>query len=127
MASYKLTHIHLTNPEPTKAAKFYTEGMGARVTSERSRPDQEIIDLDLGGIPIGISNRTGADDSLKGLQFGLHHLGLVVDDLDRAADEMKSTGVEFVVKPHSPRPGSKNAFIRTPDGVLIELSEGKEP
>ena len=125
MASYKQHHIHLTNPDPTKTAQFYTEIMGAQVTREQRTPDQEIIDLDLGGIPIRISNRTGADDSLKGLQFGLHHLGLVVDDLDRAADEMNSTGVEFVVKPHSPRPGSKNAFIRTPDGVLIELSERK--
>ena len=126
MASYKQSHIHLTNPDPTKTAQFYTEIMGARVTNERRISDREIIDLDLGGIPIRISNRTGADDSLGGLQLGLHHLGLHVDDLDKAADEMKSTGVEFVVEPHSPRPGSKSAFIRTPDGVLIELMERKE-
>ena len=125
MASYKQDHIHLTNPDPTKAAQFYTEVMGARVTREQRMPDREIIDLDLGGIPIRISNRTGADDSWKGLQFGLHHLGLIVDDLDRAAAEMNSTGVEFVVKPHSSQPGSKSAFIRTPDGVLIELMERK--
>lgn len=125
MASYKQHHIHLTNPDPTKTAQFYTEIMGARVTRKQKTPDQETIDLDLGGIPIRISNRTGADDSWKGLQLGLHHLGLTVDDLDRAAAEMDSTEVEFVVKPHSPRPGSKNAFIRTPDGVLIELIERK--
>ncbi len=125
MASYKQDHIHLTNPDPTKTAQFYTEIMGARVTRKKGTPGQEIIDLDLGGIPIRISNRTGADDSWKGLQLGLHHLGLTVDDLDRATAEMNSTGVEFIVKPHSPRPGSKNAFIRTPDGVLIELIERK--
>ena len=125
MALYKQNHIHLTNPDPTKTAQFYTETMGAQVIREQKTPDQEIIDLDLGGIPIRISNRTGADDSWKGLQLGLHHLGLTVDDLDRAAAEMNSTGVEFVVKPHSPRPGSKLAFIRTPDGVLIELIERK--
>ena len=127
MASYKLNHIHVTNPEPKKAAQFYIKGMGAKVTREVSRPDREIIDLDLGGIPIRISSRTGVDDSLGGLQLGLHHLGLHVDDLDKAADEMKSTGVEFVVEPHSPRPGSKSSFIRTPDGVLMEISERKEP
>ncbi|MFC1966745.1 VOC family protein [Chloroflexota bacterium] len=127
MATYKQDHIHVTNPDPIKTAQFYTEIMGARLIRERGNPGREIFDLDLGGIPIRISNSTGADDSWKGIRFGLHHLGLRVDDLDRAAAEMKSTGAEFVVEPHSSQPGAKSAFVRTPDGVLIELSEKKEP
>ncbi len=126
MASYKQDHLHITSSDPTKTAQFYVEIMGARVTMERGTPGQEIIDLDLGGIPIRISKSTGADDGWKGLRFGLHHLALIVDDLDKAAAEMSSTGVEFVVKPNSPRPGVKYAFVKTPDGTLIELTENKE-
>ena len=126
MASYKQDHIHLTNPDPVKMADFYIKTMGARLIREREMLGRKIIDLDLGGIPIRISNSTGADDNWQGLQLGLHHLALVVDDLDKAANEMSSTGVEFVVKPRSLRPGVKDAFIRAPDGVLIELIEKNE-
>ena len=123
MVSYKLTHVHLTNPVPAKAAQFYTKGMGAQITNKRSLTDREIIDLDLGGIPIRISSRTGADDSLGGFQLGLHHIGMTVDNMDKAAAEMKAEGVEFIVEPHSPQPGTKRAFVRTPDGMLIELTD----
>ncbi|MFC1860374.1 VOC family protein [Chloroflexota bacterium] len=126
MPLYKQDHIHVTNPDPQKTAKFYTEVMGAKVTREHRTDRGEMIDLDLGGIPLRISASTGADDNWKGLQHGLHHLGLTVDDLDKAAEEMKLAGVKFIIKPFSPRPGYKVAFICTPDGVLIELMENKE-
>ncbi|MBI4303709.1 MAG: VOC family protein [Chloroflexi bacterium] len=126
MASYRQDHIHVTNPDPAKAADFYVKVMGARFIRERGLPGRQIMELDLGGIPLRISNSTGADENWKGLQLGLHHLGLTVDDMDKAVAEMSSKGVEFVVKPHSPRPGVKAAFIKTPDGVLFELMEKKE-
>jgi len=123
MAFYKLDHVHVTNPDPVKTAQFYVEIMKARITMQQGTPGQEIIDLDLGGAPIRISRSTGADDNWKGLRFGLHHLGLIVDDLDKAAAEMNPTGAEFIVKPNSPRPGIKYGFVKTPDGALYELIE----
>ncbi|MBM2825161.1 MAG: hypothetical protein HW402_825 [Dehalococcoidales bacterium] len=126
MATYKQDHIHLTNPDPVKMAQFYVNIMGARITGEREIPGRKIIELELGGMPLRISNSTGADENWKGLQFGLHHLGLVVDDLDSAVTKMKSAGVEFVIKPYSPRPGVKSMFARTPDGVLFEITEKKD-
>ncbi|MEK6704708.1 MAG: VOC family protein [Bdellovibrionota bacterium] len=126
MSLYKLDHVHLTNPDPIKMARFYTEIMGAKVTRQQGTPGQEIIDLDWGGLPIRISKSTGADGGWKGLRFGLHHLGLIVDDMDRAASEMEATGVKFVLGPTSPRPGVKYAFVENPDGVLVELTENKE-
>ena len=99
--------------------------MGAKVTNEQQTPENHIIDIDLGGIPIRISNHTGADGSWKGLQLGLHHLGLMVDDLDKVVAEMNPTDAEFIVEPRSTRPGSRIAFVLTPDGVLMELIERK--
>ena len=56
---------------------------------------------------------------------GFAHLALNVDDLDRVAAEMKSTGAEFVLPTNSPEPGVRYAFIKTPEGVLMELTEDK--
>jgi catechol 2,3-dioxygenase-like lactoylglutathione lyase family enzyme len=100
--------------------------MGAKFIKEQESSGRRMIDLDLGGIPVRISNGTGADNAWKGPRFGLHHLGLLVDNMDEFAAELKSKGVEFVVEPTQPRPGVKIAFIKGPDNVLFELIEQKE-
>ena len=126
MAAYKHEHTHLTSPEPDKVVEFYTKVMGAKVIKEQETPGGKMVDIDLGGIPVRISGRTGADDAWKGLRFGLHHLGLAVDNMEEYAADLKSKGVEFVVEPTQPRPGVKIAFIKAPDNVLFELIEIKE-
>lgn len=126
MISYKHEHTHLTSPEPDKVVEFYTKVMGAKVTKEQETPGGKMVDIDLGGIPVRISGHTGADNAWKGLRFGLHHLGLAVDNMEALAADLKSKGVEFVVEPTQPRPGVKIAFIKAPDNVLFELIEIKE-
>ena len=123
MGAYKHEHTHLTSPDPDKVIEFYTKVMGAKVTKEQVSAGRRMIDIDLGGIPVRISSGTGADDAWKGLRFGLHHLGLVVDNMDEFATDLKSKGVEFVVEPTQPQPGVKIAFIKAPDNVLFELIE----
>ena len=126
MISYKHEHTHLTSPNPEKVVEFYTQVMGAKVTKEQEVSGRRMIDLDLGGLTVRISGSTGADDAWKGLRFGLHHLGFVVDNMDEFAANLKSKGVEFVVEPTQPKPGVKMAFIKAPDNVLFELIEIKE-
>ena len=126
MISYKHEHTHLTSPDPEKVVEFYTQVMGAKVTKEQEVSGRRMIDLDLGGLTVRISGSTGADDAWKGLRFGLHHLGFVVDNMDEFAANLKSKGVEFVVEPTQPKPGVKMAFIKAPDNVLFELIEIKE-
>jgi len=126
MAELKHEHTHLTSPDPDKAVEFYTKVMGARVTKEQESAGIRLIDLDLGGLPIRISSKTGADAAWQGPRYGLHHLGLTVDNMDEFAAELKSKGVEFVVEPTQARPGVKFAFIKAPDNVLFEILEIKE-
>lgn len=126
MTSCKHDHTHLTSPDPDKVVEFYTQVMGAKFIKEIESSGRKMIDLDLGGIPIRISSGTGADNAWKGPRFGLHHLGLLVDNMDEFAAELKSKGVEFVVEPTQPRPGLKFAFIKGPDNVLFEIIEQKE-
>lgn len=125
MASYKHDHTHLTSPDPEKVVGFYTQVMGAKVTKEQETPGGKMVDVDLGGIPVRISGHTGADNTW-GPRFGLHHLGLIVDNMDEFAADLKSKGVEFVVEPTQSQPSVRIAFIKAPDNVLFELIEKKE-
>ena len=125
MAWCELDHVHVTTTEPMKAAQFFVRVMGARIAAEQGTPGAEMIDVDLGGLLVRISGKTGADANWKGLRLGLHHIALNVDDLDRIGADMKSTGAEFVLPTSTPEPGVRYAFVKSPEGVLLELTEDK--
>ena len=78
--------------------------------------------VDLGGLRLFIeqvSSRTACPPAPPFL--GFEHIGLKVEDMEAAAANLRRRGAEFVVEPHSPRPGFKIAFIQAPDGVRIEI------
>ena len=52
---------------------------------------------------------------------GLYHLCFTVEDLDKTATDLKGKDVEFMLPPSQFRPDRKIAFIRDPDGVIIQL------
>ncbi len=120
MPTYKHHHTNLTSRDPENLANLFVKLMGARITGRPGSPGKEMIDLELGGVPLRISEGTGADGVWKGTRFGLHHLGVAVDDLDSAAKELKAAGIEFVLQPVTSAAGIKASFIQL-DNVLIEV------
>ena len=123
MAAYKHEHTHITTPEPEKIIEFYTEVMGAKIIKEQKMPFGRLVDVDLGGIPVRISGATGADKDWKGLRYGLHHIGLQVDNMDEFIAKMEANKVEIVTAPFQAGPGVRAAFIKCPDGALYEIIE----
>jgi len=126
MTSYKHDHTHLTSPEPDKVIQFYTQVMGATYIKEQEAWGSKLVDLDLGGVLIRISNVTGADNAWKGPRFGLHHLGLEVGNMDEAVAELKASGAEFIVESFLTQTGIRAAFVTGPDNVLFEIVEKRE-
>jgi len=52
---------------------------------------------------------------------GLYHLCFTVGDIEKTAADLKEKGVEFMLPVSQFRPDRKIAFIRDPDGVIIQL------
>jgi len=50
------------------------------------------------------------------------HFAFSVVDLDAACDELRAHGALFVVEPRE-YPWGRSAYLRDPDGRLVELSE----
>jgi lactoylglutathione lyase len=123
MATYKHEHTHITTPDPDKIIDFYTNVMGAKIIREQQTIGLRLVDVDLGGIPVRISSGTGADKDWKGLRYGLHHIGLEVDNMDEFIARMRANNVEIVTEPFQPNPTTKAAFIKSPDGALYEIIE----
>jgi lactoylglutathione lyase len=126
MVAYKHEHTHITTPEPDKIIDFYTNVMGAKIIKEQHSIGRRLVDVDLGGIPVRISSGTGADKDWKGLQYGLHHIGLEVDNMDEFIADMRANNVEIVTEPFQPNPAIKAAFIKGPEGTLFEVIEKSE-
>jgi lactoylglutathione lyase len=53
------------------------------------------------------------------------HIALYVSDCYKLSEKLKADGVEFISGPAPNRPGGKDifAFIKDPDGYVIELTE----
>ena len=126
MASYVCDHVHLRSPDPDAAARFYVEALGA-VPLTRSPPGQNLrVVVDLGGLQLFIEQVPAATPPASAPPFvGLEHIALRVDGFDAAMADLEAKGVKLTAPPSSPRPGIRIAFIRDPDGVLIEILERK--
>ena len=80
------------------------------------------VDLKLGGADIFIAPLPpDAKPNPANPYQGLDHFGLTVPNLAKVVTELKAKGVTFTTEPHEVRPGTQIAFLRTPDGVRIEL------
>ena len=59
--------------------------------------------------------------------LGLEHIGLGVDDLDAACAMLRGRGADIAIGPTTAGPGIRLAFIRGPEGVMVELLERITP
>ncbi|HYZ33425.1 MAG TPA: VOC family protein [Crenalkalicoccus sp.] len=125
MARFGFDHIHLRSPDPEATAAWYERMFGAEVIRSVQQ-GQPRIDLRLGGQNIFVA-QVPPDGSVAAPPMspyqGLDHFGLLVDDIDAAAAELRAKGVSFFVEPREARPGLRIAFLRGPENVCIELLE----
>ncbi len=59
-------------------------------------------------------------------QIGIHHFAFWVQDLPKVYEELKAKGADFVVSPTVTKTADGNfnsAFLRDPDGILVQLDE----
>jgi lactoylglutathione lyase len=54
-------------------------------------------------------------------EYRYDHFGLTVDNLDAAVSELRAKGAEIPVGPVMRSPGLYLAFVRGPEGVMVEL------
>ncbi len=126
MADHQLAidHVHIISRDTAAAVSWYVDKLGGKVVNEAEVQGAPQIFVELGGMAVAIrGQRTGekAEDK-KGIEWGTDHFGFRVDgDFEAYCDSLKANGVEFTVEPKVFNPKTKIAFIKAPDGVLIEL------
>ncbi len=129
MRDYKYDHVHLRSPDPDQTARFFETMFGAEVTRSvyppgTLYPGQQRITMRLGGQKVLIAPPHPHEPNVSAPPFphyGLEHIGLTVDDVDAAVEELRAKGAEIAVGPLTRNPGLRLAFVRGPEGIMIEL------
>jgi catechol 2,3-dioxygenase-like lactoylglutathione lyase family enzyme len=129
MRDYRYDHVHLRSPEPDATARFFETMFGAEVTRSfyppgTLYPGQQRITMRVGGQTVLIAPPHPQEPNAPAPAFphyGLEHLGLTVDDLDAAVAELRAKGAEIAIGPVTRNRGLRLAFIRGPEGIMIEL------
>ena len=131
MRDYRFDHVHLRCSDPEATANFFETMFGAEVKRDiyppgTLYPGQPRLKMKVGGqtVLIAPAHPTDPVAAAPGFpHYGVEHFGLTVDDLDAAAAELRAKGADIPIGPLTRSPGLRLAFVRGPDGVMVELVE----
>jgi catechol 2,3-dioxygenase-like lactoylglutathione lyase family enzyme len=116
----KFHHVGIRCTDPDAALRFYTEVLGFSVLEDLEIAGARCVFV--GNETVRIELEGGGDPMNAGpATVGLTHFAVEVDDIDATAARIAGRGGEFLIPPFQIRPTRKVAFVKAPDGVLIQL------
>jgi len=124
---YRIHHVHLVCSNLDQMIDFLSETLGAELVARRKFGTADGASLDLNGTLINL-RVVREDETVRGdssqVRYGYDHLGLEVDDVDAAYEELKAKGLSFMAPPKDFEQW-RVAFFKGPDNITIELIETK--
>ena len=121
MAKGKLRHLAISVPDKEKATKFYEDTFGfERVSQSRvaTRLSDGVVNITL----LQFETEDDAGDE-RGKDFvGLHHFGILVDDIDTMKQAIEAHGGKYHPGPTGHAPANAQHKFRDPNGIVFDIS-----
>lgn len=121
MAKGKLRHLAISVPDKEKATKFYEDTFGfERVSQSRvaTRLSDGVVNITL----LQFETEDDAGDE-RGKDFvGLHHFGILVDDIDTMKQAIEAHGGKYHPGPTGHAPANAEHKFRDPNGIVFDIS-----
>ena len=121
-------HIALLTDDYPRSKAFYTDVLGFTVISETWRAERQSYKLDLaiaGHYQIELFSFPDYRERASYPEAkGLRHLAFAVDDVEAAAEELRSKGVAVEAVRIDELTQKKFVFFTDPNGQPLELYEG---
>jgi catechol 2,3-dioxygenase-like lactoylglutathione lyase family enzyme len=120
----KLRHIAIAAKDPDAMADFYVKAFDFKIVRSSDGPLAYGHHLSDGTIDLAIL-RFKTDQIGKGLDYtGLHHFGILVDDMEDAAKIVEGLGGRHYMDQDNPeRAGGFEAKFYGPEGILFDVAE----
>ena len=116
-----LTHIHLVVRDLDRSLAFYTRVFGLE---ERFRQGRHMVFLNTpASRDLVTLNEDPSEAQVAGVSGGVSHFGFRLteaSDLDAAITEVEAAGGKLIQRGEH-APGAPFAYVRDPDGYVIEL------
>jgi len=132
MKTKGVDHIGVAVKDLREASNYYRNQLGLEVSETHDLPQQKLrmAYVNTGATRLELLEPTSEDSVIaKFIQKsgeGIHHICLIVEDIERSLAELKSKGVRLIdEKPRINAHGEKIAFINPKSSrrVLLELKE----
>jgi methylmalonyl-CoA/ethylmalonyl-CoA epimerase len=130
--SFKLDHIAVAVKDMKASVEDFEAKLGMRCERIEDVPDEraQVAFFDIGGAHLELITPLDPEAplqrSLDQRGEGLHHICLVVEDIEKTVSAMRAAGLRTVTeKPNIGAGGRKIIFVhpKAMHGVLIELTE----
>ena len=121
--TYSLHHVHLICRDLEKMISFFEEAIGTKLVERRKFGTADGATLDLQGIDINLRvAREGEEirENLTPSSYGYDHIGLQVEDVQAAYEDLSNRGYSFFMPP-TEGAGLMIAFFKGPENITIEL------
>ena len=121
--NYRLHHLHLICKDLDGLIDFFSEALGATLVARKKFGTADGASLDLQGTTVNLRVAREDEDMVgdaSQASFGYDHLGLQVEDVDAAYQDLKQRGFSFFMEPKD-IPDLRIAFFRGPEEITIEL------
>ena len=119
----KLRHIAIAAKDPDAMADFYVKAFDFKIVRSNDGPLAYGHHLSDGTIDLAIL-RFKTDQLGKGLDYaGLHHFGILVEDVDEAAKKLEDLGGKHYMDQNGDRVGGFEVKFYGPEGVLFDVAE----
>jgi glyoxylase I family protein len=125
-------HVGMTVSDMDRAVGFYCGLLGLRLVLRKSTAGGELAFFDAGGGMLEVAAPVTPEGRFRDVprnEPGLRHLTFAFDDVQGMIETLETAGVEIVERPRRAFNSEMLrcvAFVRDPDGILVELVERAE-
>ena len=120
--NFKLDHIHLLCKDLEGMRDFFIDSLGATLIAMKKFGGADGASMDLNGTTVNlrVTQEGETITDTAGKTYGYHHIGLKVDDVDAAYEELTNKGFVFSV-PLRDVGDHRISFFEGPENVTFEL------
>jgi glyoxylase I family protein len=125
-------HVGTTSGDMDRSIQFYCGLLGLKLVVRKTVDSGELAFLDAGGGMLEIVAPKGGAGRFRDVpttEAGMRHLTFAVTDVDAVVRLLEGAGVDIHERPrdaYNPEMIRRVAFVRDPDGILVELIERAE-
>ena len=122
--SYSIEHVAIRCRDLEKSVDYFRQMFDAEIMLRRTLDEsRKIVFLRIGDSMLELMDMGPASEPVDAMEhYGVHHIGIKVDDFESAYRDLQAKGADFIGEPFDPTPGIRLAFLREPNGAVIELA-----